>query len=93
MISRIEVEFAAPVELTEDERHQLHALITAVVRRHQPACRVHWLSGYGSKPVLRCRADQALLGKPIDPSLPVGPVEPTFDDSVLYFETCIGPPR
>lgn len=91
MIDRIEIDFATPVELTEAEAFQLHQLVRFIAERHQPPGCVHWLSEHGHKMNLQCQADQEFLGKPIDLSLPRGPVEPTFDDTILYFGTCVRP--
>lgn len=81
----IEISFAIPVELSEQQEHRLYDLISDIARANTPDGHVHWLSSYGSKPQLS-QADQRFMGKPVDPSAPQSG-EPTFDDSVLYFET------
>jgi hypothetical protein len=86
-IQKIEVDFAIPVELTNEEHAAFTSLVGRIARRTTPPGCVHWLSGYGDKTILQCQADQELLGKPVDPSLPRGPVEPTYDSSILCFET------
>lgn len=84
-IQRIEVDFALPVSLTDDEQRQLCALIQQIAKRHEPDGWVHWQSGVGSKPNLS-QADCRFMGKPVNPNAPeVG--EPTWDDSIFYIET------
>lgn len=89
-VQAIEIQFAIPVFLPPGAVRELHDLISAAVKlkANQIKGHVHWVSGYGSKPIWRCQADQALMGLPVDPTLPRGPVEPTFDDSVFHIETC-----
>lgn len=85
MISMIEVSFAIPVELTDEQEHRLADLVQEIARANTPAGHVHWLSETGQKAILS-QADQRFLGKPIDPNAPATG-EPTFDDSVLSFAT------
>jgi hypothetical protein len=85
MIRLIEIEFAVPVEITEEEMKMLDGFVQAVARRHEPEGHVHWASGCGSKPNWS-QMDAMFLGKKVDQSAP-SHGEPTFDDSVLHFET------
>ncbi|MDX1985004.1 MAG: hypothetical protein SFV51_32330 [Bryobacteraceae bacterium] len=86
-LERIEVEFAIPVFITIDQQQRLADLIQeiATAPMNTPVNGVHWQSGGGSKPNWS-RVDAALLGKTPAPDAPATG-EPTFDDSVLYFET------
>ena len=87
MIQRIEVAFAVPVRLTDDQEHRLTDLIAEIARANTPAGHSHWLFSHGTKPIWS-QADAAFLGKPVDPEAPESG-EPSFDDAVLYFETAV----
>lgn len=84
---RIEVEFAIPVFITGDQFLRLAKLIEEIARspKNTPVDGVHWQSGSGAKPHWS-QFDAAFLGKTVDADAPPTG-EPTFDDSVLYFET------
>ena len=84
-ITAIEISFAVPVELTSEQHRRLADLVQEIAKGNTPEGCVHWLFGQGSKPQFS-QADALFLGKPIDPSAPESG-EPTFDSSVLYFET------
>lgn len=84
-VSRIEIAFMHPVIMSEDEYRTLVELIDKIARANTPEGHVHWLAGQGSKPRLS-QADARFLGRPVDPTAPESG-EPTFDHSVLYFET------
>jgi hypothetical protein len=87
-LQRIEVEFAIPVEMTQDEQRRLVLLLDEIVSSpwNQVKEGVHWLSGMGSKPNWS-QADAAFLGiQAVAGALPHG--EPTFDDSVYQIVTC-----
>lgn len=89
-ITRIEVSFAIPVELTDEEHHILHQLISSIAKRTQPDGRVHWLAGCGSKPHFSA-SDSVFLGKrpaSADTLAPANGEEPTWSDDVYYLETC-----
>ena len=85
MIRKIEVEFALPVELTDDEQRSICEMVQRIAKRHQPEGMVHWQFGCGSKPLFS-QADCRFLGKPVDACQPETG-EPTFDDEVFYIET------
>lgn len=53
MITKIEVQFAVPVELTDAEQQTLFDLIRCIARRTETKDMVHWASGIGSKPLWR----------------------------------------
>jgi hypothetical protein len=53
MISRIEVQFAIPVELTEAERESIFRIVNNAARRSQTPGLVHWAAEVGSKPLWR----------------------------------------
>ena len=86
-IERIEVEFAIPVWMTQQQQEALADLIQAIATTPMniPVNGVHWHSDTGSKPHWNA-VDAALLGKRATPGAPIGQ-EPTFDDSVLYLGT------
>lgn len=90
-VHRIEVEFAIPVYLPQGFMRDLGDLISAAVRlgQNQPVGGVHWVSGYGQKP-LWSKADARFLGKtPADDAADSG--EPQWDDSVYHIETYARP--
>ena len=87
-LSRIEIEFATPVVLSEQQERQLHDLVQAIAKANEPEGMVHWLCGTGFKP-LWSEADAAAF-----PDLPGGRSgsgaasgEPDFDHSTLHFAT------
>lgn len=84
-VSSIQVSFAVPVAVPDAWFKRLAELIDEIARASTPDGHVHWLSEYGSKPLLS-QADARVLGKPVNPAAPESG-EPTFDDSVLVFET------
>jgi hypothetical protein len=86
MIRSIEIEFALPVRLTDDETRWLERFTQVVAKRNEPAGWVHWASGFGSKPHFNA-FDCGFLGKPFDPEGPAAGEEPTFDTEVFYIET------
>lgn len=51
MIKHIEINFAIPVEFTSEQQHRLFLLMQEIARANQPDGKVHWVSGYGSKPL------------------------------------------
>jgi hypothetical protein len=53
MISRIEVQFAVPVELTDREMQDIHRIVNNAARRSQTPELIHWAAGTGSKPIWR----------------------------------------
>ncbi len=85
-IRKIEIEFALPVELTDEEQRTILDMVQAIAKRHQPEGMVHWQSGCGSKPIFS-QADARFLGKPVDPNAPESG-EPEWDDEVFHIETC-----
>jgi|SRR6185312_15226776 len=84
-ITKIEIDFALPVTLTDGEMRRLCDFVQGVAKRHQPEGMVHWQSGCGQKPTFS-QADCRFLGKPVDPNAPETG-EPTFDDSIFHIET------
>lgn len=84
-ISKIEVSFAIPVELTDGEMQRLEQIVNDAARRTETPEIVHWAAGCGSKPNWS-KADCKIWGyTPTADSADSG--EPTFDDSVFYIET------
>jgi len=86
-IEKIEVDFAIPAFISGEQMHRLANLIEEIARapKNTPVNGVHWQSGSGSKPQWS-QFDAGFLGKKVDPKAPATG-EPTFDDSILYFET------
>jgi hypothetical protein len=81
MIRRIEITFALPVELTDDEQALLGRLAATICRRHCPSGWAFWPSSFGDR-VLWSKADAKFLGKTTDAHAPETG-EPTFDDTVF----------
>lgn len=50
-VSRIEVTFAVPVELTEEEQRSIVAVARRAARRSETPEIVHWPAGIGCKPI------------------------------------------
>ena len=85
IISKIEVNFARPVELTQREMQAIHEIVGNAARRTETPEFVHWAAGTGSKPNWS-KTDCAIFGyQPTADSPESG--EPTFDDSVYFIET------
>lgn len=84
---RIEIAFAIPVYLTPEDYRQLADFVQRIAKNpvNTPVNGVHWQSGHGAKPKWSL-ADQRIMGLPGDPDAPESG-EPTFDDSILFFET------
>ena len=85
-VSRIEIEFQLPVELTDEEMQWLDKFVGRICKRHKPEGWLYWPSGYGARPNFS-QIDSMFLGRPVDPDAPVAG-EPTFDDSVYCISTC-----
>lgn len=84
-ISKIEVVFARPVELTDGEMQRIHWIAGAAARRTETPEFVHWAAGCGCKPNWS-KTDCRRFGyEPTADSPDTG--EPTWDDSVFYIET------
>jgi hypothetical protein len=87
LVSSFRVDFGVDVCISASDQRKLYELVSEIVLRpeNQPLQGVHWLSGSGAMPKWSQR-DAKFLGREIDPEAPEGG-EPTFDDSVLYFES------
>lgn len=85
MVRKIEIDFALPVELTDNEMRQLCDLTQEIAKRHQPEGWYHWQFGCGSKPRFS-QTDAIFLGKTAEPDAPMDG-EPTFDDEIFHIET------
>lgn len=83
-IRRIEIDFAIPVELTDDEYAALNRVVDHICRRSCPEGWAFWPAGIGSKPNFS-QADAMFLGKEVDPNAPVAG-EPLWDDSILHID-------
>lgn len=88
LIRAFEMEFGMPCYITAAQQRKLRDIFDEIIESpaNQPVDGVHWLAGCGSKPHFSV-ADSAFLGKPVEPAAPETG-EPTFDNSVLYFESC-----
>jgi hypothetical protein len=85
-IRQIEVSFAIPVDVTDDEMQLLDGMIQRIAKRNQPEGFLHWCAEVGAKPRWS-KTDARIFGLETDPDAPESG-EPTFDDEVLYFATC-----
>lgn len=84
-ISKIEVQFARPVDITDGEMQRINQIASDAARRTETPEFVHWAAGCGCKPNWS-RTDCKIFGyEPTKDSPDSG--ELTFDDSVLYIET------
>ena len=84
-VSKIEVAFAIPVDLTDSEMHRIHDIVDDAARRTETPEIVHWAAGTGCKPNWS-HTDCIALGMKPTPNSPLSG-EPTWDDSVYYIET------
>ncbi|MGA7885257.1 MAG: hypothetical protein WCA44_05895 [Acidobacteriaceae bacterium] len=84
-VSKVEVVFARPVELTDAEQHRIHDVVSDAARRTETPEFVHWAAGTGCKPNWS-KTDCKALGYDPTPNSPESG-EPTWDDSVFYIET------
>ena len=84
MIRRIEIDFALPVELTDDEQRALDRVVSHICKRECPEGWAFWPAGHGSKPNFS-QMDSIFLGKEPDPNAPTSG-EPTWDDSVYSID-------
>lgn len=86
-LTRIEVNFAIPVEMTQDQQRRLVMIIDEITDSpwNEPSEGVHWLSCVGAKPNWS-RTDAAMFGIEASPGAPSSG-EPTFDNSVFHVET------
>jgi hypothetical protein len=84
-ISKIEVSFARPVDLTDAEMHELHNIVEDAARRTETREFVHWAAGTGCKPNWS-HTDCIALGTTPTADSPLSG-EPTWDDTVFYIET------
>jgi hypothetical protein len=87
-MERIEVDFAIPVLMTQDQQRRLLEIIDEIADSpwNTPAEGVHWMAGMGSK-MHWSKIDALMLGKTPDPDAPATG-EPARDDSVYHVETC-----
>lgn len=50
-IMRIEIDFAIPVVLSNDDQRGLASIVQRIAKANEKPGRVHWLFGSGSKPL------------------------------------------
>jgi hypothetical protein len=84
--TKIEVNFAIPVELTSGEMQAIDEIANDAARRTETPELIHWAAGCGAKPNWSKTDCKALGLEPTADSPETG--EPTWDDSVFYVETC-----
>lgn len=83
-ITKIEINFAIPIELTDKEIRALDKIAGHICDRSCPDGWAFWPSDHGQLPIFS-QADLAFLGKPPDPTAkPYG--EPDWDDTVYQIE-------
>lgn len=90
-LTRIEINFAIPIYLAQNQQRRLIELMNEVVNdpKNEPKEGVHWLSFIGGKPSFSL-VDNALLrrnSRPNDPPPPADGEEPTCQDDVLCLES------
>lgn len=90
LYERIEMEFAIPVYVTQEQQRLLHELFKGILQNpaniHLDG--VHWQNSHGPKPIWS-QNDAEKLGKPPEPGAHVsGP--PTWDENTLYFGSTTG---
>lgn len=87
LVSKVEISFAIPVFITQEQQSALAQVIDTITSRecNIPENGVHWLFGTGGKPRWS-QCDARLLQQPTTADAPEEG-EPTFDDSILWFET------
>ena len=85
-IRKIEIQFAIPVDVTDEEMQLLDRITQTIAKRNQPEGFVHWCAECGSKPNWS-KADGRAFGLEVADDAPESG-EPTFDDEVLFFATC-----
>jgi hypothetical protein len=90
-VSKIVIEFAIPTYIPIAAQREIDSIVQSLARMkmNTPVGHVHWCSGVGAQ-LHWSQADATFLGKPVDPTAPLRG-EPTFDDSVLAFETTCRP--
>jgi hypothetical protein len=54
MIRRIEIEFAIPVEMTDEQQATIARVVQEIAKANEKPGRAHWLFGSGSKPRWNC---------------------------------------
>lgn len=86
----IELNFAIPITMTQDQQRRLLDLMSEIVSEpyNQPRDGVHWVGFVGSR-LTYSNVDAALLGKPcsIDLDRPADGEEPTSEDDVFVAES------
>jgi hypothetical protein len=84
MITKIEIEFELPIELSDEEMQWLDKFCGRICKRECPDGWAFWSAGFGSRPNFS-QADQRFLGKEVDPNAPAAG-EPTWDDTVYHID-------
>lgn len=76
LYERIEIEFAIPVYLTQDQQKRLNEFVLEILENpaNEPENGVHWISSLGAKPFWE--SDQR---KSVE----------KWDENTLYFETSV----
>jgi len=86
-LTSIEVEFAIPVWLTQEQQRRLTDLLEEITKSpcNIPKEGVHWVSSMGVKPIWS-KTDAVLMGLPVQPGAPETG-EPLYDYDVLHIGT------
>lgn len=90
LYERIEMEFAIPVYVTQEQQRLLHELFNGILQNpaNVPLDGVHWQNAHGPKPIWS-QKDMELLAKSATTGAQVsGP--PTWDENTLYFGSTTG---
>lgn len=84
MIRKLEINFALPVELTDDEMQRLDRFVGNICKRNCPKGWVFWPAGHGDKPIWS-KADARIFGWETTSDAPETG-EPSFDDTVYSID-------
>lgn len=87
-IQAIEISFAIPVFMTQDQQGRLVRLVDDIIDQpwNEPKDGVHWLAEVGAKPNWS-QIDSLFMGETPNPDAPQTG-EPTFDDSIFSIGSC-----
>lgn len=85
MISRIEINFAIPVEPTDSDYRDIGRIMSRLCDVHCPEGMRYWPSGMGHKPIWS-KTDCLIFGMEPESRSPESG-EPSFDDEVYCVET------
>lgn len=89
-LTKIEVDFAIPVFMSQAQQRKLLDLLAEIVRAPENQIKdgVHWVASVGARPNFSV-VDAALLGVEPGPNAPPDGEEPTYDDEVFHVGTSV----